>query len=124
MGFKDDVAADISVVFLNTEEFADIHTVKYNDVTYADIPVALQEIKQKDRPLLVGNANHLQGLHVAQTTAYIGQEHIGGVVPEQGRYIFIDDGFAAGEIFFRQYRIVTSDVQMGMVVLELEAYDE
>lgn len=124
MSFKDDVAADISGVFLNTDEFADLHTVTYDDVTYADIPVSLQCIKQKDRPLFVGNADHMRGIHIASATAFIGQDDIGGVVPEMGRYIFIDDGYAAGEPFMQRFRIVTSDVQMGMVVLELEAYDE
>lgn len=124
MSFKEMVEADITGVFLNTDEFAESRTVKYDDETYADIPVVLTNIKQKDRPLLVGNADHVQGLHIASATAFIGQEHMNGVCPEMGRLIYISDGYAAGEVFFQRFHIVTSDVQMKMIVLELEAYDE
>lgn len=124
MSFKEMVEADFTGVFLNTDEFAEPRTVKYDDETYADIPVVLTNIKQKDRPLLVGNADHVQGLHIASATAFIGQEHMNGVHPEMGRLIYISDGYAAGEVFFQRFRIVTSDIQMKMIVLELEAYDE
>ena len=49
---------------------------------------------------------------------------LNGKVPEQKQMISIDDGEAAGHPFFQKYRIVTSDVEMGMIILELEAYDE
>ena len=38
--------------------------------------------------------------------------------------IEINDGFALGKPYFRKYTVVTSDCEMGIVNLELEAYDE
>lgn len=57
-------------------------------------------------------------------TVYIALSDLNGVIPEQKQTISIDDGEALGEPFFNEYRILTSDCETGMVVLELEAFDE
>ena len=116
------VEADNLGVFLNSNEFADLHTVKYDGETYENIPVLLTKVKEMERPALVDD--HLQGIHLVNVTAHIALSNLNGVQPEQKQIISIDDGTALGRPFFQQYRIVTSDCEMGMVVLELEAYDE
>ena len=123
--FKDMVEADNRAVFTNADEFAEHRVVKYDGVTYAGegegIPVVLSQTKEMERPAITGK---MEGLHLVSATAHIAQANLGGVVPEQKRDIFISDGEALGKPFFRRYRIVTSDCEMGMLVLELEGYDE
>lgn len=122
MSFKDMVEADIANVFLNIDEFAETHTVKYDGETYKDIPIVLTKTKEMKRPVTV--SDHAEGIHKVTATVHIALSDLGGVIPEQKQVISIDDGEALGKPFFRQYRILTSDCEMGMVVLELEAFDE
>lgn len=124
--FRDMVEADNKAIFLNTGEFAEIHTVEYNGVVYADIPVLLTKIKEKERPVMaVGSlVDHMQGVHLVTATAHISLEDLDGVIPEQKQIISINDGEALGKPFMVKYRIATSDCEMGMVNLELEAFDE
>lgn len=126
MTFKDMVEADNKGIFLNASEFAEIHTVEYNGVVYEDIPVLLTKVKTVERPVMViGNdEDHLEGLHLATSVAHIALEDMGGVIPKQKKIISISDGEAVGKPFMVQYRIVTADCEMGMINLELEAYDE
>lgn len=122
MSFKDMVEEDIANVFLNNDEFAETHTVKYDGEIYEDIPVVLTKAKEMKRPAAVND--HAEGIHKVTATAHISLADLNGVVPEQKQVISINDGEALGKPFFRRYNIVTSDCEMGMVVLELEAYDE
>lgn len=120
------VEADNKSIFLNDSEFAEIHTVQYNGVIYKDIPVLLTKVKTVKRPVMViGNEeDHLDGIHLATAVAHIALNDMNGVIPEQKQLISINDGEAVGQPFMMQYRIVTADCEMGMIVLELEAYDE
>lgn len=122
MGFKTMVEADNLGVFLNDNEFAELHTVKYDGEIYEDIPVLLTKVKELERPALADD--HMQGIHLVNAKAHIALSDLNGVQPEQKKIISIDDGIALGKPFFQRYRIVTSDCEMGMVALELEAYDE
>ena len=47
--FKETVARDVRGVFLNLDEFADRHTVKYDGKVYEDIPVSLQDVEQTEQ---------------------------------------------------------------------------
>ncbi len=124
--FKDMVEADNKNIFLNVDEFAEPHTVKYNGETYSDIPVLLTKVKETKRPVLVigRGDDHLDGLHMANAVAHIALADMNGVIPEQKQLISINDGEACGQPFMMTYRIKTSDCEMGMIRLELEAYDE
>ncbi|MBO6231804.1 MAG: hypothetical protein ILA17_06225 [Ruminococcus sp.] len=124
--FKDMVEADNKSIFLNVDEFAETHTVEYNGVTYPDIPVLLTKTKETKRPVLViGNdEDHLAGLHLVTAVAHIALSDMNGVIPEQKQLIAINDGEACGKPFMVRYTIKTSDCEMGMLHLELEAYDE
>lgn len=122
MSFKDMVEADIKNVFLNNNEFAETHTIKYDGETYEDISILLAKAKEMKRPVTV--SDHAEGIHKVTATVYISLSDLNGVIPEQKQEISIDDGEALGKTFFRQYRILTSNCEMGMIVLELEAFDE
>ena len=115
--FKDMVEADNKKVFVNASEFAELHTIIYDGVTYEDIPVVMSGIKEKDRRQLV--ADHIQGLYLVTTVIHCAASDLGGVVPERGMKIKINDGD-----FFREFYVATSVVDLGMIRLELEAIDE
>lgn len=89
MSFKDMVNADIHGVFLNSAEFADTRTVIYDGKTYADIPIVLTGIKEKDRRTL--QSDHAQGLFIVSYTMHAALSDIGGVIPEKGMRIRIND---------------------------------
>ena len=127
MDFKAMVEADNKGVFLNAMEFAENHIVKYDGAIYdgeegAGIPVLLTKVKEMKRPAVA--SNNMQGVHLVTATAHIALSDLDGIVPEQKQDISISDGTALGEPFFQRYKIVTSDCEMGMIVIELEAYDE
>lgn len=127
MSFKEMIEADNHGVFLNSAEFAEKHIVKYDGEMYcgddgSGISVLLIKTKELKRPITV--SNNMQGIHIVTATAYMSLADLGGNQPEQKRVIYISDGEALGETYYRGYRIVTSDCEMGMVSLELEAYDE
>ena len=121
MSFKDTVAADNSI-FLNANEFAELRTIKYDGNVYESIPVILTKVKESERTVVTNN--YTQGIHLVSVVAHMSVADIGGVLPEQKRHIMIDDGEALGLPFFQKFTIVTSHLKMGLVTLELEAYDE
>jgi hypothetical protein len=116
-GFKDMIEADNKKVFVNASEFAEIHTVIYDGVTYENIPIVLSGIKEKDRRQLV--SDHVQGLYLVTSIMHCAATDLGGVVPEKGTKIKINDGE-----FFREFYVGNSVNEMGMLRVELEAIDE
>lgn len=119
MSFLDQVAADNANVFMNDAEFAAPLDVKYDGVIYAGIPVVLTRLKQSKLPVPV--TDRTEGLRKLSATAHFLLSDLGGVKPEEGAWIFIEDGTALGGKFMRRYKVVTSADNMGMLALELEA---
>lgn len=117
MGFKAMVARDVRKVFLNTKEFAENRTVRYDGVEYTDIPLVLEGPVQGKRDRLADD--HVRGLHVVTATLYCAQEDLGGKLPKQGKSL--DVTTREGGHFFQKYYIVASTCDMGMLHLELEA---
>lgn len=115
--FKDMVQADIKNVFLNEDEFAELHTVIYDGITYENISLVMSGIKEQDRQQLVWD--HVQGLYLVTSVMHCAASDLGGVVPEKGMKIKINDGD-----FFREYFVASSVNEMGMIRVELEAIDE
>lgn len=113
--FKDTVANDVRGVFLNLDEFADLHTIKYDGKVYADIPVSLQDVEQTERQQV--KDDHLPGIFKAKSTLYCALKDIGGKPPEQGKWLEINDG--KNPRFFNKYQVGSSGVEMGMVQVEL-----
>ena len=109
--FQDMVAADNKAVFLNSEEFAEVHDVYYDGTNYAQIPVVLTRIKQSS--VAVSSSNRMEGVHIVSAMAHISADDLNGIFPEKGQNIEISDGEALGRTFFRKYRYSVSLGQRG-----------
>ena len=125
MSFKDMIAADIHRNFLNVDEFGEKRIVIYDDVVYdgADsegIPVVLTGIKEKDRQQLM--SDHVQGLYLVTATMHCAMTDLGGQMPEKGTRIKVST--KPGGSFFRTFYVASSNNEMGMLRIELEALDE
>lgn len=122
MSFLDQVAADNRSVFSNTAEFAEKRDVEYDGVTYSKIPVTLTRLMQSKMTVPV--TEHTDGLRKLSAKAHILLDDLGGIEPEEGTWIRIEDGTALGRPFMRRYMIVTCGNSMGMLTLELEAKED
>lgn len=126
MSFKDMVAADIRKVFLNTDEFAELRTVRYDGMDYdgpehRGIPIVLTGLKEQDRRQLV--TDHAQGLYLVASVLHCALDDLGGKQPEKGQRISINDEEGGGG-FFREFYVASSVCELGMLRVELEAIDE
>lgn len=122
MSFKDMVKRDSVSVFLNTEEFAELHTVQFDNMVFENIPVVLEKVRMSEKSL--PQSNHTEGIFAVSAKAYFNEIDTEGNFPDQGKYFEINDGEALGKPFFRKYRVVTAENAMGMICLELEGIDE
>lgn len=113
--FKGAIAHDVQGVFLNQGEFADLHTIKYNGNVYEDIPISLQDVEQTERQQM--KDDHLPGIFKAKAVLYCAREDIGGKLPEQGKWLEINDG--KNPRFFNKYQVGSSGEEMGMARIEL-----
>ena len=117
MSFKDMVAADNDLVFLDLETFGEEHRIIYDGNTYEEVPCLITEIKEKDRT--TPKSDHTQGLYLVTKTLHCKLKDIGGILPEKGKMFSVNDGS-----FMEQYYVGLSGCAEGMVRLELEAIDE
>lgn len=117
MNFKDCVATDIHKVFLNTGEFAQRRTVRYDGMEYPDVPLVLEELVQEQRDRLTDD--HVGGLHRITAVLYCARADLGGKTPKQGAGLEI--AAREGGRFFQKYYIVSSACGMGMLEVRLEA---
>lgn len=120
-GFKDMVAADIHNVFLNTDEFAELRTIRYDGEEYVDIPIVLTGLKEQDRRQL--QSDQVQGLYLVTSVLHCALSDLGGKQPEKGGRIEVNDEEGGGG-FFRRFYVASSVCEMGMLRVELEAIDE
>jgi len=126
MSFRASVESDIKSVFLNTGEFADKRTVKYNGVDYKDIPIVLSNLKEKDRRTIIAPNSpeqRVRGLFLVSATLHCALSDLRGVKPEKGQRIKINDKKGGGG-FFQEFYVTASGCEMGMLRVELEAVDE
>lgn len=119
-GFQDMVSRDVHRVFLNTSEFAELRTVRYDGAEYTDIPIVLEGPVQEKRSRL--SDDHVQGLHMVTATLYCAREDLGGRQPEQGKKLLINNREGGGG-FFQLFYVAASVHEMGMLRVELEAAD-
>lgn len=117
MSFRDSVESDNTRVFMNTEEFAEPHTVRYDGDEYRGVRCVISKLKQKERTTTM--RDHAQGLYAVTAVFHCPAEMMDGNVPEKGARIQIDD-----EGFMKDYYVAQSACDHGMIRLELEAYDE
>jgi hypothetical protein len=124
MGFKEMVAADNLRTFLDVSTFGELRTVIYDGETYdgedeEGIPCLITHLKEQDRTTTM--RDHEQNIYRVDVIFHAKLDDIGGSLPEKGRKFAIYD---PDDKFLRQYYIAESSVAMGMVKLELEAFDE
>jgi len=103
---------DISAVFLNTSEFAEERSIRYNGILYENIPVVITGLKQHSRRRLAA------GLHSGTTVLHCSTPDIGGKIPEPSQKLRIYDEGDSG--FYKDYRVTASSENMGMCRIELE----
>lgn len=121
-GLKDQIKRDNAAVFNNADEFAEYHTIKFDNKVYKNIPVVLEKITQSERTIL--QSDHMQGVYQLTEKAYFNAKDVNDRIPKQGTWFEIDEGEALGKPFFQRYRVATSENAMGMICIELEAYNE
>lgn len=88
---------------------------------YEDIPIVLSGLKEKDRRQLM--SDHAQGLYIVSSVLHCALSDLGGVQPERGQRIRINDQEGGGG-FFQEFYVASSVCEMGMLRVELEAVDE
>ena len=117
MSFKDMVAADNTSVFMNLEEFAETHDIRYDGVTYYDVSCTITKLKEQNRPTKM--RDHGQGIYLVSAIFHCPLESLNGNIPEKGTLFSVSD-----ESFMKDYYVAESSCAMGMIRLELEARDE
>lgn len=104
MTFKDIIKSDVSAVFLNTEEFSDVHIVN-------GMPMAVQidDIEQIEREKRYNQ--NMDGIFVQQKLIYVSAEQF-GALPKQGTVLTLDK---------RTYRVADAISEDGIYSITLEA---
>ncbi len=117
MTFKEMVEADNVDVFMNTDEFAETHDIEYDGETYEDVCCVITQLKEQDRTTAM--RDHAEGVYLVTSIFHCPKDSLGGVIPEKGTKIGISD-----DDFMREYYVAQSGCDLGMIRLELEAFDE
>ncbi|WP_314905001.1 hypothetical protein [Selenomonas artemidis] len=105
MSFRDQVAADIDAVFLNTDEFAELHTIDGVEVR----AVASENVTRKKSGIASRNYDGLHGDYAKVTCKAADLQR----VPNQGENIKLDG---------KRYKVERCVNNMGMLTLTLAAY--
>ena len=116
MSFKDSMHTD-NQIFLNLDEFGEVHDIWYDGETYEDVPCVISQLKEQDR--VTKMRDHGQGIYLVTSIFHCPLEALEGHVPEKGTKIAISD-----EDFMREFYVAESGCDLGMIRLELEALDE
>ena len=103
--FKDLVAADISAVFLNGQEFADTHTIDGKPMT---VVVDENELLERDKSKM---GIQVDGTYKARRLIYVAKEEY-GPRPAHGKQLNFDG---------RLFRVADCTEEAGMLAITLEA---
>lgn len=121
--FRDWAERDIRSAFLNPEEMAETRTIRYDGVSYEDIPVVEVGPKEGKRPYSVQTKNEFgQGLYKRSVTIYCDERDLDGNKPEQGSMLYLNE--KQGGTFFHKYRVAESVTELGIFCVKLEEVDE
>lgn len=104
MTFKDIVKKDVKSVFLNTEEFSEIHTVNGKQMA-----VQIDNNEQIEREKRYNQ--HMDGIYVKQLLIYVAAEDY-GPMPKQGASVSLDK---------KMYRVSDAISEDGIYSITLEA---
>lgn len=103
--FKEQVAADISGVFLNNQEFADKHTIDGVEMT---VVVDENELLERDKSKL---GIRVDGTYKSRRLIYVSRKEY-GPRPAYGNQIIFDG---------RPFRVADCTEEAGMLAITLEA---
>lgn len=118
MSFRGMVESDNQKVFMCVDEYADPRIIKYDGKTYREVPCVISKLKEKER--VTNMRDHAQGLYLVSAILHCPSVNLDGIVPEKGGLISISDN----DGFFCEYYVAQSGCDLGMIRLELEAYNE
>lgn len=104
MNFKDIIASDVHDVFMNAEEFSEMHTI--NGV---EMPVQVDSNEQIEREKRFNQ--HMDGIYKNQKLIYVSATDY-GPMPKQGTLIKFDG---------RPYKVADAISEDGIYSLTLEA---
>ncbi len=110
MGFKDQLEKDLDV-FINSEEFAELKDIYYGGKSYS-VSVIFERDIQKNRKQSTND--HGEGVFLVDSRLHLKVSDF-DVKPRQGRNIEVDD---------ESFRIVKVSVELGVIILDLEMFDE
>lgn len=127
-GFRDMVASESRSVFLNTEEFAELHIVHYDGeifdgTEHNGIPVVLCKESLGNSSGTKAIPDDYQGLYQRHVTVYFSTSDLNGIVPEKGKQIEISTE-SDGRLYYREYTINQVGSDFDVIRLLLEAVDE
>ena len=105
LSFRDCIAADIHQVFLNEDEFAEVHTVDGKPMR-----VILDDDGLQERDAARGGVS-TDGLYKSRRLLYLSKADYGGR-PVPGKALNLD-----GRVWY----VVSADEDAGMLTIELEA---
>lgn len=104
MSFKDIIAEDVHEVFMNPEEFSEIHTV--NGVEMAVQIDSNEQIEREKR-----FNQHMDGIYLNQKLIYVAASDF-GPLPKQGSLLTLDK---------RTYRVADAVSEDGVYSITIEA---
>ena len=104
-GFKDLVAADISAVFLNDQEFAGTHTIDGKPMA---VVVDENELLERDKSKMGAQT---EGTYKARRLVYVAKADF-GPRPAQGAMLTLDG---------KAYKVKSCTEEAGVLAIELEA---
>ena len=104
MGFKNIVREDVHNVFLNIEEFSEIHTINGKSM-----PVQVDSNEQIEREKR--SAKNIEGIFTNQRLIYVAASDF-GTMPKQGSLLTMDN---------RMFRVTDAVDEDGIYSITLEA---
>lgn len=101
--FKDIIKEDISITFINTDEFSDIHNIDGRDMP---VQIDDNEIIEREKK----SSSNMDGVYVKQKLIYVKANDF-GALPAIGRQIMLDG---------KRYLVVDSTDEYGIYTITLE----
>lgn len=102
--FKDIVKSDVRGVFINPDEFGELHTVNGKQMY-----VILDDIENVEREKRM--KSHMDGIYARQVFMYVASEEF-GPLPPQGDIVILDK---------RRYKVMDATDESGVFAITLEA---
>jgi hypothetical protein len=105
--FKDAVAADIKTVFINTDEFADVH-----ELNGVGVPMVIDTSIISEAKATI--ASPLEGVFLNTKTLYVSAEDL-GISPVEGEIITLDGAM---------HLVKSVSLEQGVLVIVIEANEQ